>query len=175
MSDFQPPPTWALPILVNEQTKQAQFNPIWLKWFVDLAGVLNSFGGGSGTADHNMLSGLQGGAADEYYHLDASAYAQLVNKPFPVGSIFISVVSTNPSSLLGYGTWVAFATGRTLVGLDSGDADFNPVEHTGGAKSVTLTTVSVQTAGVGPVDAAAPQTVDTLPPYIVVYMWKRTA
>lgn len=175
MSDFQPPPTWALPILVNEQTKQAQFNPIWLKWFVDLAGVLSSFGGGSGSADHNLLSGLQGGAADEYYHLNAADYGQIANKPFPVGSVFISVVSTNPATLLGYGTWTAFATGRTIVGLDGGDADFNPVEHTGGAKSVTLITTTAETAVITPKNVAASQTVTTLPPYIVVYMWKRTA
>lgn len=58
---------------------------------------------------------------------------------FPVGSVFISVVSTNPATLLGYGTWSAFGAGRVLVGLDSGDADFDSVEETGGAKTVTST------------------------------------
>lgn len=55
---------------------------------------------------------------------------------FPVGSVFIAVVSTNPGTLLGYGTWTAFGAGRVLVGLDSGDTDFDTVEETGGAKTV---------------------------------------
>lgn len=55
------------------------------------------------------------------------------------GSIYISVNSTNPSSLFG-GTWEAFATGRTLVGIDTSDTDFNSVEKTGGEKTHVLTT-----------------------------------
>jgi hypothetical protein len=54
---------------------------------------------------------------------------------WPVGSVFISVVSTNPATLLGGGTWVAFGAGRVLVGLDTGDADFDTEEETGGAKT----------------------------------------
>jgi hypothetical protein len=58
---------------------------------------------------------------------------------FPVGSIFISVVSTNPGTLLGYGTWSAFGAGRTLVGIDAGQTEFDTVLETGGAKTHTLT------------------------------------
>lgn len=58
---------------------------------------------------------------------------------FPVGSVFISVVSTNPATLLGYGTWAAIGAGRVLVGRDAGDPDFDTLEETGGAKTVTLT------------------------------------
>jgi hypothetical protein len=57
---------------------------------------------------------------------------------FPVGSIFKAVVSTNPNTLLGFGTWVAFGTGRVTVCYDETN-DFNAPEKTGGAKTHTLT------------------------------------
>ncbi len=61
------------------------------------------------------------------------------SEAFPVGAVFIAVVATNPATLLGYGTWSAFGAGRVMVGLDSGDTDFDTAEETGGAKTVTLT------------------------------------
>jgi hypothetical protein len=54
---------------------------------------------------------------------------------FPVGSVFLAVVNTNPATLLGYGTWSAFAAGRMLVGVDSGDTDFDTAEEIGGSKT----------------------------------------
>lgn len=42
-----------------------------------------------------------------------------VNKIYPVGSIYITVNSTNPSTWMG-GTWTQFAQGRTLVGVGGG-------------------------------------------------------
>jgi hypothetical protein len=47
------------------------------------------------------------------------------------------VVSTNPNTLFGYGTWAAFGAGKVLVGLDSGDANFDVAEETGGSKTST--------------------------------------
>jgi hypothetical protein len=34
---------------------------------------------------------------------------------YPVGSIYISTVSTNPNTLFGFGTWVAYGQGRMLI------------------------------------------------------------
>jgi len=122
----------------------------------------------------------------------------MTQNAWPVGSIFIAAVSTNPASLLGFGTWEAFGAGKVLVGIDSTDEDFDTAEGTGGEKTHTHTVdVAVTTSGApsGTTDATAggvavasaghthavdPAQVDTseadnLPPYIVVYMWKRTA
>ena len=131
---------------------------------------------------------------------------------YPVGSIYINAaVATNPATLLGFGTWVAFGTGRTMVGIDASQTEFDTLEETGGAKTHQLTeaelpshqhdqgygadqtprhgittglssvridndgnafnsTTAARTSSVGS-DTAH----NNLQPYIVVYMWKRTA
>ena len=55
------------------------------------------------------------------------------NAIYPVGSVYISVSSTNPSTLFG-GTWESFGIGRTLVGVDTSQTEFNTVQKTGGSK-----------------------------------------
>jgi hypothetical protein len=75
---------------------------------------------------------------DYDYAWAADATSEGGSEAFPVGSVFISVVSTNPGTLLGYGTWSAFGAGKVLVGLDSGDTDFDTVEETGGAKTKAI-------------------------------------
>jgi microcystin-dependent protein len=121
-----------------------------------------------------------------------------------VGSIYISVNNVNPSVYFG-GTWEAFATGKTLVGIDPNDTSFDTVEKTGGEKTHTLTVAEMPshthqlgyravlnpngnnwTVDPGTVSgwASAGQAISSvggsgahnnLQPYIVVYMWKRTA
>jgi hypothetical protein len=53
---------------------------------------------------------------------------------YPVGSIYTNAtVSTNPATLLGFGTWTAFAAGRVMVGFNSGNSLFDTAEETGGS------------------------------------------
>jgi hypothetical protein len=57
---------------------------------------------------------------------------------YPVGSIYISVLSANPAGIFG-GTWVAFGTGRMLIGVDSADPPIAIPELTGGEKTHAIT------------------------------------
>ena len=128
-----------------------------------------------------------------------------VSGAWPIGSVFVSVVNTNPATLLGLGTWAAFGAGRVLVGLDAGDPDFDTVRATGGEKTHTLTApempshthtqmrLPTTTGGVvgftadtsmsGTPSATGVQTAATggggahnnVQPFIVVYLWERTA
>lgn len=52
----------------------------------------------------------------------------------PVGSIYINATnSTNPGTLLGFGTWSAFGAGRVPVGFNAANALFDTAEETGGS------------------------------------------
>lgn len=123
---------------------------------------------------------------------------EILQAVYPVGSIYINAsVSSNPATLLGFGTWVAFAGGRTLIGVGTSDQTFS-AGATGGESNHTLTTnempshthtngiVSGGTLGIKSAPDLGITLTDTgatgggashnnLPPYIVVYMWKRTA
>jgi hypothetical protein len=132
-----------------------------------------------------------------------NSFVNPVNLVYPVGSIYLSVVSTNPGTLFGIGTWTAWGSGRVPVGLDSGQTEFDTVEETGGAKTHTLTTGEIpahthpyggtvkvnggSSSGWSASGASMYNNTDTqantggdgahnnLQPYIVCYMWKRTA
>ena len=68
---------------------------------------------------------------------------------YPVGSLYISTLSTNPATLLGFGTWGVFGAGKVLVSLDSGDTDFDTSEETGGAKTKTIATANLPNISTG--------------------------
>lgn len=112
-------------------------------------------GGGSGTFNYDELFNkpringkeLSGDVPTSELHIN---YDDLDNKPvvpdistvvdilYPVGTIYISVSSTNPGLIMG-GTWESFGAGKTLVGVDGSDSDFNASQKTGGEKAHTLT------------------------------------
>lgn len=131
---------------------------------------------------------------------------------YPVGAVYISVVSTSPATLFG-GTWSAFAEGRVLAGK-AGSGTFSTGGATGGGETVTLTAAqsglpshnhnisgstgsksdflagstadygidqtytssnSNYTVLISSTSANASSSHSNLQPYIVVYMWKRTA
>ena len=174
--------------------------------------------------------GVTQSSSDSSTKLATTAFVQAVLQTlYPVGSIYTNATSsTNPATLIGFGTWTAFGAGKVMVGLDSGDATFSTVGNTGGSKdaitvSHTHTATSTVTdpthrhnvgsndstagaggdagnqefvrdsgSGNGPTtytnyastgisvatsiaSTGSSATGANLMPYVVVYMWKRTA
>jgi hypothetical protein len=69
----------------------------------------------------------------------SSSVVNVLNSAYPVGSIYTNAaVATNPTTLLGFGTWVAFGSGRVLVGFNGSDTLFNVVQKEGGVKDAVL-------------------------------------
>ena len=73
-------------------------------------------------------------------NLAAALKVEMGKLTYPVGSIYVNAnVSTDPSTLLGFGTWEAFGAGRVMVGFDSTNALFDTVRETGGsADAITV-------------------------------------
>lgn len=74
-------------------------------------------------------------STDSSTKLATTAFVQAVLAAlYPVGSIYTNAtVSTNPSTLLGFGTWTAFGAGRVMVGFNASNALFDTAEETGGS------------------------------------------
>lgn len=71
----------------------------------------------------------------------------LLNKMYPVGSVYITTTNTNPSSIVG-GTWQAFAQGRTLVGVDGSSYTASGVNGGDAIKSITTSNMAAHTHNV---------------------------
>lgn len=135
----------------------------------------------------------------------ANAILEDNKKKYPIGKIILSEVGTNPNSYLGFGTWELWGQGKVPVGVNIEDDDFNEAGKTGGEKKHTLTIDEmpshshmggVKSAGSGinernqwgndttqkdnmgdtySGNTGGGQAHNNMPPYIVCYMWKRTA
>jgi hypothetical protein len=72
MATFQPVPTYADPVVVDEKTGKSSFNPVWLSWFLTLSngglpsnlnnvtgtlGILNGGTGAQTLTNHGVLLG----------------------------------------------------------------------------------------------------------------------
>ena len=121
---------------------------------------------------------------------------------YPVGSIYTSVVSTNPNSLLGVGSWSAMGQGRVLMGAGGSYG----AGSQGGTATETLSIAQIpshnhgytgqfgdsdadggsdRSSSVGAANShpivtglnarGSGQAHNNLQPYLVVYMWKRTS
>lgn len=66
---------------------------------------------------------------------------------YPVGSIYMSVLNTNPGTLFG-GTWSAFGAGRMPIGV-SADTRFDVAEETGGTDQITANMLPTHTHAIG--------------------------
>ena len=62
---------------------------------------------------------------------------QVIALIYPVGAIMPTTSNVNPGTYLTGTTWESFGAGKTLVGVDTADNDFNTVAKTGGAKTVS--------------------------------------
>lgn len=135
MPDLQPVPSYALPFIGDEQ-KIAElglkFNPLWLKWFLDVLQNLQTGGG----VDHNALAGLQGGSSgsNQFYHLTAAEYAAIVNAASGVYTPTVTAV-TNLDGVTAYACQY-LRVGNTVT--VSGKIDVNPTAAGAAAAGIGL-------------------------------------
>ena len=158
----------------------------------------------NGTISNTEFQHLNGVSSNIQTQLDTKTTLQAV---YPVGSIYISVSSTNPASIFGFGTWTtANTTGRVLIGVQSSNSRWNTPLKTGGSETITLSIGQIPShrhGGIYPSGASGnytqgfdvdhPQSAadlgsqkytsysggggahDNMPPFVAVYMWRRTA
>lgn len=79
---------------------------------------------------------------------------------YPIGCIYTEITGISPSATFGFGTWVSFGTGQTLVGVDPGQTEFNTVQKTGGEKTHTLTTAELASHTHAPTDPGHTHTIN---------------
>jgi len=130
-------------------TLEDAFSIISVQEIVSTAAVVMDFkNGGKGVAigkvseSDNTFEVAENWDVKVYGMLLKEYIQQFAKTMYPVGSIYMSVSPTNPSTYFG-GTWVAWGSGRVPVGINTSDSNFNKAEKTGGASTVALTTAQM--------------------------------
>lgn len=128
--------------------------------------------------------------------------AQIVDTIWKVGDLYLSTSPISPVTKYGVGTWEIYGPGKFFVVINPSDTDFDAVGKTGGAKTVsligaqngphdhvvpnigipsaydnssddgTLRHVSSGSRQSGVSGEGAPH--ENLPPFTVIYAWRRT-
>ena len=97
----------------------------------DIKSRLTAVGGSVITA-HNSLAGLQGGAANEYYHLNASDYGDLITVNAQLAALqTVGSPSFAGLSITGIGQGVLQTDGAGLISADAGLGDLDDVDLAG--------------------------------------------
>ena len=143
-------------------------------------------------------------ATTAYVKSNAPTAAQVNALAYPVGSIYTSVLATNPATLLGVGVWGAFGAGRVMLGNGAGYSAGSTGGATTDSHALSIAEIPSHThqipthddngpallnsrsgnakpnpinfnAATASTGSGAAHTHDIVQPYIVVYMWKRTS
>ena len=184
---FTPPPTYADPVIVDEVTKNARFNPIWLKWFVDMAEVISALPASVGTVTSVAQTvpaefSVAGSPVTSAGTLAISKVTQTANYVWagpsggaPAQPNFRTLVSADMPAGLGTVTSVSVTTANGVSGTVATATTTPAISLTLGAiapTSVAATTglacgaATVQSGGVAfPATAVAVTDVNTLDDY----------
>lgn len=161
--------------------------------------------GGTMTGPLKLTKGVHYGVTEPSNPTTGQMFLKEVNVAqlvYPVGAIYMSTVKTNPSTLFGFGTWeriqdtFLLAAGTTYAGGSTGGEathtltnseipshnhaifypnasagnDYAPIGYPNVGSKSTYWAVGSYTGDVG-----GGQAHNNMPPYLAVYVWKRTA
>jgi hypothetical protein len=113
---------------------------------------------------------------------DSSGNAVYPCPYYPVGSIYMSVNNINPTNFFG-GTWeqikdrFLLSAGDTYSAGTTGGSPTNTHSHARAGDGGNISTVANVSGNyvIGNKNFVSSSTISIMPPYLAVYVWKRTA